>query len=235
MGFIIRKKTAFTLIELLVVIAIISLLVSILLPSLNRAKDLAKSVICGSNLHSIGVTLHLYSDEYDEKLPPPPSGQNCNAYWFYASTLGGFQNLGYLAGAELLDHQSGLVICPAWDGVYHSNSNGDHAHENCCWGAGASGLLPEDASLKWTHIRSSYCRRRYDLEGNVIETLSDLGSLGLIGDVFLHPDHLDRCHGDGINVWYGDSHVEYRPIDSEELRDIFDSGDFDTIWELIGE
>lgn len=59
-----KKNTddAFTLIELLVVIAIISLLVSILLPSLNRAKEMAKLVVCASNLRAIGQAEVIYTD-----------------------------------------------------------------------------------------------------------------------------------------------------------------------------
>ena len=63
-------RRGFTLIELLVVIAIISLLVSILLPSLNRAKRLARSISCLSNLRSVGLALSLYTAENDEILLP---------------------------------------------------------------------------------------------------------------------------------------------------------------------
>ncbi len=60
---LIRK--GFTLIELLVVIAIISLLVSILVPSLQKAKELAKSTVCSANLRSFGLAFHTYAADND--------------------------------------------------------------------------------------------------------------------------------------------------------------------------
>jgi prepilin-type N-terminal cleavage/methylation domain-containing protein len=53
----------FTLIELLVVIAIIALLIAILLPSLARARELAKRTTCGSHLKSIGTAAEIYSND----------------------------------------------------------------------------------------------------------------------------------------------------------------------------
>ncbi|HAU36837.1 MAG TPA: hypothetical protein DCX07_03880 [Phycisphaerales bacterium] len=58
-------KRGFTLIELLVVIAIVSLLVSILLPSLSKARDIAKRVVCLTNVRQIGISIHLYSQDND--------------------------------------------------------------------------------------------------------------------------------------------------------------------------
>ncbi|MCO6438417.1 MAG: type II secretion system protein [Phycisphaerae bacterium] len=50
-----RSKRAFTLIEVLVVVAIIALLVAILLPSLQAAREHAKTVVCSSNMHSVSL------------------------------------------------------------------------------------------------------------------------------------------------------------------------------------
>jgi len=65
-----RRGDAFTLIELLVVISIISLLISILLPSLSRARDQAKSLHCLARLKEFGNALAAYENQSAGALPP---------------------------------------------------------------------------------------------------------------------------------------------------------------------
>jgi prepilin-type N-terminal cleavage/methylation domain-containing protein len=67
-----KEKKGFTLIELLVVVAIIALLISILLPSLSRARELAKRVKCGAQLNGMGKSYTIYANDFAEAYPVPP-------------------------------------------------------------------------------------------------------------------------------------------------------------------
>ncbi|MBI4717382.1 MAG: prepilin-type N-terminal cleavage/methylation domain-containing protein [Planctomycetes bacterium] len=66
-----RRYAAFTLIELLVVISIISLLISILMPSLGRAREQAKGVHCVARLKEFGNALAAYENVNAGFMPPP--------------------------------------------------------------------------------------------------------------------------------------------------------------------
>ncbi|MBN1556051.1 MAG: prepilin-type N-terminal cleavage/methylation domain-containing protein [Phycisphaerae bacterium] len=75
-------KQGFTLIELLVVIAILSLLVSILVPSLTKARELAKMVVCETQLRNIGYALGFYADDNGEYLPSGRVRRNKGYFWW---------------------------------------------------------------------------------------------------------------------------------------------------------
>ena len=70
----VRSNKGFTLVELLVVVGIIAVLVSLLLPALNKARVQAETLKCASNLRQIGIGFQMYRNNWDNYLPP------CDAY-----------------------------------------------------------------------------------------------------------------------------------------------------------
>jgi prepilin-type N-terminal cleavage/methylation domain-containing protein/prepilin-type processing-associated H-X9-DG protein len=105
-------RGGFTLVELLVVIGIIALLIAMLLPALNRAKESAKTVQCASNMRQMGAAFIAYAQDFKNKFPPnlgsPPHA------WYDEDKI-----VKYLPRREVVSGTKnaggGVLVCPADD------------------------------------------------------------------------------------------------------------------------
>jgi prepilin-type N-terminal cleavage/methylation domain-containing protein/prepilin-type processing-associated H-X9-DG protein len=114
------RRKGFTLIELLVVIAIIGVLISLLLPAVQKVREAANRTECANNCKQIGLALHNYESAY-KKLPPShnatdgwtamilPYMEQDNIYNLY--TLGTGYDQG--ANATTITYQVKSFVCPS--------------------------------------------------------------------------------------------------------------------------
>ena len=70
------NKKSFTLLELMVVIAIIGILITMLLPSLSKARAQAQAAVCISNQKQLFIVTNFFMNSYDGKIPPVTNGTN---------------------------------------------------------------------------------------------------------------------------------------------------------------
>ncbi|MFP4356082.1 MAG: type II secretion system protein [Phycisphaerae bacterium] len=236
----------FTLIELLVVIAIIALLVSILLPSLNQARQLANTLNCSTNLKAIGTGSKLYAAEYDGYVPrdyykgcnDPNSGNY--AHYQFAGKLSPYIN-GPEIPHEYQDNrddklaeyfqQNKTLHCPGWqdaDYVLHYTINGVD-FERYRRGEGyQSSPVSRPSEMRGAPL----AQVGYIVEANLDNPALKPRSFGYY-DIF-NPGHMpfvgltprdnprmirfdDLRHGGKTTVVFMDGHAEPRNLTAEDL------------------
>ena len=114
-----ERQIGFTLIELLVVIAIISVLASMLLPALSRAREKARSIKCVSNIRQMSLSYQLYADDHNDEVVA--------LYLFQAAPAGALYPGGVTWWVDIFRpylHGTNVTGCPSIKGGVANTAGG---------------------------------------------------------------------------------------------------------------
>ena len=226
-----RWTCGFTLIELLVVIAIISLLVSILIPSLKLAKELSRRAVCGSNLHQAHLALLVYAADNKSHYPMAHGNPNLDNHTPVSPPNRGDTGAFKVQMYPKYITNPDILYCPSDTGRFPDKSRTVYPD----W----KGY----ANTAWNYLNREYCHIGYqytphwgfrpdeyptpdileDLQGNILPKKADEGTSesAIMADVTNYyagwiswaPDGwvVNHLWGDpqGGNVVYADGHAQW--------------------------
>ncbi|MBI1372390.1 MAG: prepilin-type N-terminal cleavage/methylation domain-containing protein [Phycisphaera sp.] len=221
-------RDGFTIVELLVVMSIILLLLSIMMPSFSKVREVSRRAICASNLHQTHTGHVMWAgDHYNQLIGGQPfimgTGFGCEVVWARGinrpEPYGDYLREGVLARDKYVSGQT--LYCPSWQGPPEIN------YEQSGWwvyGGWVDDLNQLPASI-------SYMATHYDynsMVGSDVSSdpndwrparMSDPGRLALMADQFVLPVWGGVAHNTGYSTAHLDGSVNFYDDPTRELRD----------------
>ena len=231
-----HNSRAFTLVELLVTIAIISILVSMLVPSIAKAKAKSQTIGCASNMKNWAYATQLYTDDFNETLPPFGDLSSDYTQPFWHAKLAPY--LVKKSASQTVFHDTEIFRdyvrrCPGGRQVRRSQTESTNTTGWNCWIGAHFGLIGKPLSGAFYYlnmtppVRLGNIRKPSDAMAYT-DTVShyvyspveeryrfnlDIDGDGVFDSTSLHSDSpynsaRPKIHNDGANVTLLDGHVE---------------------------
>jgi len=237
-----NRRHGFTLVELLVVIGIIALLISILLPSLNKAREQARRTQCLSNLRSIGQMVNMYANTFKDRIPigfsGPATGTKVAQNNYFISRKSSapppgevvrYVGLGLLFPANLIKDGEGTVFyCPSVnDDTDHSYNTPDNpwppSTDTCRAAFSARSQDPTSTKPVGQQGVMWGTSGPFDPlteESTAVVTqmmrLTRMKSRAIVSDIMSSPTRVRVAHQKGLNVLYADGSAKW--VDASAVK-----------------
>jgi len=217
-----RSRSGFTLVELLVVIAILAVLMSILIPSLKRAREQAKEVVCASHLRGTGLGFEMYVQDNNDRYPVQSDSKELSMWHMEVSNIEHIQ-------MNYFDGSIETFFCPNFfsAGSYAQNLDlnrlywyeGRDEKGEASWYTfqyrimGYAGFMASTLPEEWRVTKKSGPSQPL-----FMDMIKSYDAEGKIFDYMISHWDKDNSEPSGANIVFTDTHVKWRRFAEMEPR-----------------